>query len=372
MTRWSRREGGQVLEPVLPRARQPVDEDDRRSPRAEVDDVDGVAPRRAPSAGARASRCRATPSGLSGRRRAGSRQRASADSIIRAWAALAGPGTRMRIAIDIDSTLHHYWDLLSAAARRRFGVDLPYERQLTWGITGLRAEQLHACIEETHGADVIAAGRALPRRRRDGQPLGTTRATSSTSPATAPRTPTTRRRRGCDGIGLRYDELYCSYDKVTRCVEIDIDVLIDDSPVNLAARHRGRHHAGHDPAPVEPRRLRGGGRHLRRATGPSWRASSTRCSRDDRRPAHQPARGPRRGGRGRVHARPAARHRARAAGDRLGPVRARRGRARPHALRLPLPPVVPLRGRGHRERAGRRRRAAGLQPLRARCRPTRR
>ena len=35
----------------------------------------------------------------------------------------------MRIAIDIDSTLHHYWDLLSAAARRRFGVDLPYEEQ---------------------------------------------------------------------------------------------------------------------------------------------------------------------------------------------------------------------------------------------------
>ncbi len=68
----------------------------------------------------------------------------------------------MRIAIDIDSTLHHYWDLLSAAARRRFGVDLPYERQLTWGITGLRAEQLHACIQETHGPDVIAAGRPYP------------------------------------------------------------------------------------------------------------------------------------------------------------------------------------------------------------------
>jgi len=27
----------------------------------------------------------------------------------------------MRIAIDIDSTLHHYWDLLEAAAKRRFG-----------------------------------------------------------------------------------------------------------------------------------------------------------------------------------------------------------------------------------------------------------
>ena len=68
----------------------------------------------------------------------------------------------MRIAIDIDSTLHHYWDLLSAAARRRFGVDLPYDEQLTWGITRLRPEQLHVCVEETHCDAVIAAGRPYP------------------------------------------------------------------------------------------------------------------------------------------------------------------------------------------------------------------
>ena len=36
-------------------------------------------------------------------------------------------------------------------------------------------------------------------------------------------------------IGLPYDELYCSDDKVSRCREIGIDLLIDDSPVNLAA-----------------------------------------------------------------------------------------------------------------------------------------
>jgi hypothetical protein len=34
-------------------------------------------------------------------------------------------------------------------------------------------------------------------------------------------------------IGLRFDELYCSQDKVTRCVEIGIDLLIDDSPHNI-------------------------------------------------------------------------------------------------------------------------------------------
>jgi hypothetical protein len=41
--------------------------------------------------------------------------------------------------------------------------------------------------------------------------------------------------RWLDSIGLPYDELYCSFDKVARCAEIGIDVLIDDSPVNLAA-----------------------------------------------------------------------------------------------------------------------------------------
>jgi uncharacterized protein len=41
-------------------------------------------------------------------------------------------------------------------------------------------------------------------------------------------------------IGMPFDDLHCSYDKVTRCVELGIDVLIDDSPVNLEnAREQG-------------------------------------------------------------------------------------------------------------------------------------
>jgi hypothetical protein len=39
---------------------------------------------------------------------------------------------------------------------------------------------------------------------------------------------------------MPFDDLHCSYDKVSRCVELGIDVLVDDSPVNLArARERG-------------------------------------------------------------------------------------------------------------------------------------
>jgi uncharacterized HAD superfamily protein len=41
-----------------------------------------------------------------------------------------------------------------------------------------------------------------------------------------------------DGIGMPYDDLHCSFDKVSRCVELGIDVLVDDSPVNLIKAKR--------------------------------------------------------------------------------------------------------------------------------------
>ena len=43
-----------------------------------------------------------------------------------------------------------------------------------------------------------------------------------------------------DAIGLPYHDLHCSFDKVSRCVELEIDVLVDDSPVNIVrAREAG-------------------------------------------------------------------------------------------------------------------------------------
>lgn len=138
----------------------------------------------------------------------------------------------MRIAIDIDSTLHHYWDVLSAAAGRRFGIELPYEEQLDWGITRLRPEQLQCCIDETHTDEVIRA--AVPY-------AGAVEAVNAWHSAGHFIHITSHRAAEAhvgtelwlDSIGLRYDELYCSFDKVARCLEIGIDVLIDDSPVNL-------------------------------------------------------------------------------------------------------------------------------------------
>ena len=138
----------------------------------------------------------------------------------------------MRIAIDIDSTLHHYWDQLAAVAKRRFGVVLPYETQETWSIQMLKPEQLKTCVAETHKREHVLAAEPYPgaveaiaRWREQGHFIHiTSHRTTDAHDATT---------EWLERIGLPHDELYCSWDKVTRCQEIGIDVLIDDSPVNL-------------------------------------------------------------------------------------------------------------------------------------------
>ena len=137
-----------------------------------------------------------------------------------------------RIALDIDSTLHHYWDLFRSIVNERFGVDLAYEGQTDWGITRLPQDQVREAVTETHSDANIAAVEPYPGA------VETVRAWHDRGHFIHV---TSHRAGGChlatatwlDRIGLPYDDLYCSYDKVTRCVELGIDVLVDDSPVNL-------------------------------------------------------------------------------------------------------------------------------------------
>jgi uncharacterized protein len=138
----------------------------------------------------------------------------------------------MRIAIDIDSTLHHYWDQLSDAARRRFGIALPYDEQVTWDITLLRPEQVRACVRETHSAACVLAAEPYPGAV---EAVGSWHAAGHFIHVTSHRATDSHdvTERWLRRIELPYDELYCSHDKVARCREIEIDVLIDDSPVNL-------------------------------------------------------------------------------------------------------------------------------------------
>jgi uncharacterized protein len=138
----------------------------------------------------------------------------------------------MRIAIDIDSTLHHYWDQLEEIAHRRFGVTIPYEQQVVWNIDRLKPEQLSAVVRESHTESHIlgrepypGAVEAVRAWHEAGHFIHITshRATESHDVT----------ERWLRRIELPYDDLYCSYDKVARCKEIGIEVLIDDSPVNL-------------------------------------------------------------------------------------------------------------------------------------------
>jgi len=137
-----------------------------------------------------------------------------------------------RIALDIDSTLHPYWDLLQRVVRERYGVELPYEDQRTWGITALERDAVVHCVEETHSDANIEAGvpypgavEAVRRWHGEGHWIHiTSHRRGSTHAATT---------RWLEAMELPFDDLHCSFDKVTRCVELGIDVLVDDSPVNI-------------------------------------------------------------------------------------------------------------------------------------------
>jgi uncharacterized protein len=144
-----------------------------------------------------------------------------------------------RIALDIDSTLHHYWDLLQRIARERYGVELCYEEHRSWGVTALESDALVQCVEESHSDENILAGEPYPgaveavrRWHQAGHWIHVTSHRRATAGAAT--------RRWLDAIGMPFDDLHCSFDKISRCVELGIDLLIDDSPVNLVcAREAG-------------------------------------------------------------------------------------------------------------------------------------
>jgi hypothetical protein len=141
--------------------------------------------------------------------------------------------TAMRIAIDIDSTLHHHWPLVAAAAKRRFGVELPYEQQFAWTAHRLSEAQLRVCIEDTHSDEAIAGARPYAHAVETvngwydaGHSIHITSHRAERS--------LTATRRWLDDIGLRHHELHCGGDKVSHCLRTGIGLLIDDSPDTIA------------------------------------------------------------------------------------------------------------------------------------------
>jgi uncharacterized HAD superfamily protein len=121
----------------------------------------------------------------------------------------------------------------------RYSVAIPYADQRGWGITALDRDQMIACVEETHtdenieGAEPYEGAVDVVRRWHDSGHW--IHVTSHRREQCAPAT-----HRWLDATGIPYDDLHCSFDKISRCVELDIDLLVDDSPVNLrAAREHG-------------------------------------------------------------------------------------------------------------------------------------
>jgi uncharacterized protein len=145
---------------------------------------------------------------------------------------MPSPGPAVRIAVDIDSTLHHQWPLIAAAAERRFGVELPYEQQFPSVALRLSDEQLRMCIEDTHSDEAIAGARPYPHAVETVNSWYDAGHYIHVSSHRAERS-LAATRRWLDDIGLRRHDLYCGYDKVARCRQIGIELLIDDSPDNL-------------------------------------------------------------------------------------------------------------------------------------------
>jgi phosphoglycolate phosphatase-like HAD superfamily hydrolase len=138
----------------------------------------------------------------------------------------------VRIAVDIDSTLHHSWGQLEEVARRRFGVALPYAAQHTWSIDALTPAQLAECVAETHEPELVAAARpyagavdVIAGWRRAGH---TIHVASHRAPAAHDHTA-----EWLHEIALPFDELRCDYGKVGWAASAGIGLLVDDSPVNL-------------------------------------------------------------------------------------------------------------------------------------------
>ena len=143
-----------------------------------------------------------------------------------------------RIALDIDSTLHHYWDLLERVVLDRHGVDAALRRAARLGHHGAPARGPAGTRSmETHSEENIAAAEPYPDAvetvRAWHEPGHWIHVTSHRAEHTCEATA-----RWLERIGLPYDDLHCSWDKITRCVELDIDILVDDSPINIGAPWR--------------------------------------------------------------------------------------------------------------------------------------
>lgn len=138
----------------------------------------------------------------------------------------------MLVAIDVDSTLHDYWEQFSAAALALHGVELPYADQRQWSVDCLTREQVKAVVATTHDDERIAAAIAYD---------GAAEVISTWKQAGHEILITTHRRPDAyaatadwlSAQNIAFDQLRCGFKKVDHCREVGVGLLIDDAPENL-------------------------------------------------------------------------------------------------------------------------------------------
>ena len=138
----------------------------------------------------------------------------------------------MLVAIDVDSTLHDYWEQFSSAALELHGVELPYAQQLGWSVDALTPQQLSEVIDATHADALIEAAVAYPgaaqaiqRWKIQGHEiLITTHRRPEAHEVTA---------RWLQEQEIPFDGLRCGWKKVDHCSDVGVALLIDDAPENL-------------------------------------------------------------------------------------------------------------------------------------------
>ena len=211
-------------QPVLPVAAEAVDEQHGGAVAARVEHVDRRGPSTAVGGSARPvdvqpawrRRRRRRSSSAPGRRRP---LRRSLGQLLYA--------SSPRATYRINARAHRHRHRLHAAPllgpvratppRRRFGVDAPLRGAGHVGHRRAAARAGAAVRARRPTARSSARRRAVSRARSRPSAAGTRPATSSTSPRTARAGAHDATARWLERIGLPYDELYCSCDKVARC-----------------------------------------------------------------------------------------------------------------------------------------------------------
>ena len=185
----------------------------------------------------------------------------------------------MRIAIDIDSTLHHHWPLVAARGQAPLRCRAALRGAVPLGRPPLWTTSSCGCASRTRTATRRSPARGRTRTPSRPSTPGATRVTSIHVMSHRAERSVAATRRWLHDVGLRHHDLYCGDDKVAYCRADRHRAPHRRQPAdNLLAAPRRRHPRRHAPSSLEPGRVRRGPDSSAPPTGRSSPAPSSRSS----------------------------------------------------------------------------------------------